>query len=71
MQGIIDAKINEYGKNENEQFNPFYDVTSLKYKDGKKLSINEYILNLKNVVENDFGKNFNNLSEIEKALKVS
>ena len=69
LQGIIDAKINEYGKNENEQFNPFYDVTSLKYKDGKKLSINEYILNLKNVVENDFGKNFNNLSEIEKALK--
>lgn len=35
----------------------------------KKLSINEYILNLKNVIENDFGKNFNNISEIEKALQ--
>ena len=30
---------------------------------------NEYISNLKSVIENDFGKQFNNLNEIEMALQ--
>ena len=41
----------------------------MKTKNGKQLSINEYISNLKSIVENDFGRQFNNLNEIEEVLK--
>lgn len=69
IQYMIDSRIDRYGKTENEELIPFYDLTSLKNKDGKQLSINEYILNLKSSIENDFGRQFNNLNEIEVALQ--
>ena len=66
---MIDSKINQYGKTENEELIPFYNLANLKTKNGKQLSINEYISNLKSIVENDFGRQFNNLNEIEEVLK--
>ena len=69
IQYMIDSRINRYGKIENEELIPFYDLTSLKNKDGKQLSINEYISNLKSSIENEFEKQFNNLNEIEMALQ--
>lgn len=69
IQYMIDSRIDRYGKTENEELIPFYDLTSLKNKDGKQLSINEYISNLKSSIENDFGRRFNNLNEIEVALQ--
>lgn len=69
IQYMIDSKINQYGKTENEELIPFYNLANLKTKNGKQLSINEYISNLKSIVENDFGRQFNNLNEIEEVLK--
>lgn len=69
IQYIINSRIEQYGRTENEALIPFYNLTSLKTRDGQQLSINEYILNLKSVIENDFGKQFNNLNEIEMALQ--
>lgn len=69
IQYMIDSKINQYGKTENEELIPFYNLANLKTKNGKQLSINEYISNLKSIVENDFGRQFNNLNEIEEALQ--
>ena len=69
IQHMIDSRIGQYGRTENEALIPFYDLTSLKIKDGKQLSINEYISNLKCAIENDFNKRFNNLNEIEMALQ--
>lgn len=69
IQYMIDSRIDRYGKTENEELIPFYDLTNLKNKDGKQLSINEYISNLKSSIENDFGRRFNNLNEIEVALQ--
>jgi hypothetical protein len=69
VQQIISSQISQYGKTENESLIPFYDLISLGYKDGKKLSLNEYISNLKSVIENDFGRQFNNLDEIKLALQ--
>ena len=66
---MIDSKINQYGKTENEELIPFYNLANLKTKNGKQLSINEYISNLKSIIENDFGRQFNNLNEIEEVLK--
>ena len=69
IQYMIDSKINQYGKTENEELIPFYNLANLKTKNGKQLSINEYITNLKSIIENDFGRQFNNLNEIEEVLK--
>ena len=69
IQYMIDSKINQYGKTENEELIPFYNLANLKTKNGKQLSINEYISNLKSIIENDFGRQFNNLNEIEEVLK--
>lgn len=69
IQHMINSLINQYGRTENEALIPFYDLTSLKTRNGKNLSINEYISNLKSVIENDFGKQFDNLNEIEMALQ--
>lgn len=66
---IIGPVISKYGITQNEQLKPFYDSLDLTYKDGKRLSISEYILNLKSVMENDFNKQFNNLGEIEESLQ--
>ncbi|MBO5479293.1 MAG: hypothetical protein J6A04_06390 [Clostridia bacterium] len=69
IQHMIDSQIYQYGRIENETLIPFYDLTNLKTNNGEQLSINEYILNLKSVIENDFGRQFNNLNEIEIALQ--
>lgn len=69
IQYMIDSRIGQYGRTQNEELIPFYDLEILKKKDGKKLSIDEYISNLKSVIENEFGKEFNNLNEIEMALQ--
>lgn len=66
---MIEPVISKYGITQNEQLKPFYDSLDLTYKDGKRLSISEYILNLKSVMEKDFNKQFNNLGEIEEALQ--
>lgn len=66
IKSIIDSRISMYGRKENEQLIPFY---NLEAKGGKSLSISEYIFNLKLVMEKDFGREFNTLNEIEEALQ--
>lgn len=69
MSSIIDSELCKYGRMEDGRLEPFYNLENLKIKDDKELSINEYILNIKSVVENDFDKQFDNFNEIEMALK--
>ena len=69
IEDMIDSRIGQYGRMENEELIPFYDLKSLKNKAGKQLSIDKYISELKSVIENDFGREFNNLNEIEIALQ--
>ena len=37
IQYMIDSKINQYGKTENEELIPFYNLANLKTKNGKQL----------------------------------
>lgn len=69
IQYIIDSRIQQYGRTENEELIPFYNLKDLEIKDGKQLSLSEYISNLKSVIGNDFDQEFKNLNEIEIALK--
>lgn len=69
LQCMINSRICQYGITKHKELIPFYDSIRFNPKDVKTLSINEYISNLKAVIENDFGKQFNNLSEIEMALQ--
>lgn len=70
IQNMINSRISQYGRTENEELIPFYDFwTNFNSKNDKSISLNDYILNLKVVIERDFGRKFNNLSEIEMALQ--
>lgn len=67
---MINVRVYQYGRTVNEELIPFYDTTRLSStKDEKPLPINEYILNLKSVIEKDFGRQFDNLNEMEIALQ--
>lgn len=69
IRNMIEPIIYKYGKTENEQLIPFYDTNSWLFKDEKQVSLTEYIVNLRDTFEKDFGYKFNNLLEIESSLK--
>lgn len=67
---LIEWKIRRYGRTENQEIQPFYNICEDFYNQyGKPISINEYLSDLMSIMERDFGKKFNNLNDIEIALQ--
>lgn len=64
IQIMIASLISSYGETVNEELIPFYNLSDFRYKDGEKLSLDNYISNLKESLEKDFKVEFNNIGEI-------
>ncbi len=69
IQMMIASLISSYGETVNDELIPFYNLSDFKYKDGRKLSLEDYILNLKESLEKEFKAKFNNIGEILESLK--